>query len=81
MCFKDANNAKVAMEELNRKTLPSGSFLIVNYHVSKKENELLKSRPITQNLQATFNSNIYVKFIPSNVTESELRKAFGEFPV
>lgn len=81
MCFKDANNAKVAMEELNKKALSTGNFLIVNYHVSKKENELLKSRPITQNLQATFNSNIYVKFIPSNVTEAALRKVFSDFPV
>jgi RNA recognition motif-containing protein len=61
--------------------LPSGNFLIVNFHVSKKENEIGKVRPITQNLQTTFNSNVYVKYIPSNVTEAELREAFSGFDV
>lgn len=56
-------------------------FLIVNYHISKKENELVGHGPrtidpITQNLTTTFNSNIYVKFIPAHVTEEELRKQF-----
>ncbi len=31
---------------------------------------------ITQNLSKTFNSNIYVKYIPSSVTEEELREKF-----
>jgi len=33
--------------------------------------------PITQNLNKTFNSNIYIKFIPNEVTEEELRKTFS----
>jgi len=58
-----------------------GKFLIVNYHISKKENELAGQGartidPISQNLSQTFNSNIYVKFIPQNVTEEQLRKQF-----
>jgi hypothetical protein len=46
--------------------------LIVNRHVSKKDNEPQhgsRINPITQNLTATFNSNIFVKFIPNDVTE------------
>lgn len=53
--------------------------MIVNKHVSKKDNEPShgsKINPITQNLTKTFNSNIYVKFIPNHVTEDELRKTF-----
>lgn len=54
---------------MHKKPLSSGNFLIVNEFVSKKENQLQNSRPITSNLQSTFNSNIYVKFIPADVTE------------
>jgi RNA recognition motif-containing protein len=68
------------MQEMNKKQLSDGQFLIVNKHVSKKDNELVsgsKINPITQNLSSTFNSNIYVKFIPNDVTEDELRKTFA----
>jgi RNA recognition motif-containing protein len=46
--------------------------------VSRKDNEAhgTKLNPITQNLTKTFNSNIYVKFIPNEVTEDELRNKF-----
>lgn len=46
--------------------------MIVNRHVSKKDNEPQhgsRINPITQNLTATFNSNIFVKFIPNDITE------------
>ena len=33
--------------------------------------------PITQNLSKTVNSNIYVKFIPNEVSEEQLRKSFS----
>lgn len=67
------------MQEMNKKQIAEDQFLIVNKHVSKKDNELVhgqKINPITQNLSQTFNSNIYVKFIPNDVTEEELRKTF-----
>lgn len=54
-------------------------FLIVNKHISKKDSESTygnKLNAITQNLTKTFNSNIYVKFIPSDVTEDQLREKF-----
>jgi len=52
----------------------------VNQHISKKDNEPTQGsrlNPITQNLNKTFNSNIYIKFIPNEVTEEELRKTFS----
>jgi RNA recognition motif-containing protein len=52
----------------------------VNQHVSKKDNEAThgsKINPITQNLTKTFNSNIFVKFIPNEVNEDELRTKFA----
>lgn len=57
---------------MNKKSLSDGKFLIVNQHISKKENELPSGQrinPIVQNMTQTFNSNIYVKFIPNEVTE------------
>ena len=58
---------------MDKKTF-NGKFLIVHYHISKKENELAGQGPraidpITQNLSQTFNSNVFVKFIPQDVTE------------
>jgi RNA recognition motif-containing protein len=64
---------------MNKKQIGEDQFLIVNQHVSKKDNEAThgsKINPITQNLTKTFNSNIYVKFIPNDVTEDELRAKF-----
>lgn len=61
------------------KKLVEGQFLLVNRHISKKENEPQhgsRLNPITQNMTRTFNSNIYVKFIPNDVTEEQLRQAF-----
>ena len=67
------------MNEMNKKQIAEDQYLIVNRHVSKKDNEPVhgsKINPITQNISQTYNSNIYVKFIPSDVTEEELRKTF-----
>jgi RNA recognition motif-containing protein len=70
------------MEAMNKKVLSDGSFLIVNKHVSKKDNDLSgtgsKISQISQNLTKTFNSNLFVKYIPAEVSEEEIRKVFGE---
>jgi RNA recognition motif-containing protein len=64
------------------KTQVGEHFLIVNKFISKKDNELAtgygnnKVNPIAQNLATTFNSNIYIKFIPNDVTEDELKTKF-----
>ena len=71
VCFKDPENAEKALEGMNKKKV-GDEFLIVNRHISKKDSEPAhgnKLNPITQNLTKTFNSNIYVKFIPNDVTE------------
>lgn len=64
---------------MNKKPV-EGQFLLVNRHIPKKENEPQhgsRLNPITQNLTRTFNSNIYVKFIPNDVTEDRLREVFA----
>lgn len=39
--FKDHNDAEKALDAMNKKELPGGQFLMVNRHISKKENELM----------------------------------------
>jgi polyadenylate-binding protein len=71
VCFKDPEDAERALEGMNKKKV-GDDFLIVNKHINKKDSEPTygnKLNPITQNLTKTFNSNIYIKFIPSDVTE------------
>ena len=82
VCFKNPDDAEKALEAMNKKPLPDGSFLMVNRHISKKDNELVAPKsnihPISQNLSKTFNSNVFVKFIPNDIEEEELRKVFSE---
>jgi RNA recognition motif-containing protein len=80
VCFKEVADAKKAIDAMNKKNIGGDQFLIVNYFVSKKDTELAQGSrtldPISQNLTKTFNSNIYVKHIPSDVSEDQLRKKF-----
>lgn len=80
VAFKNIEHAQAAIAAMNRKALGEDRFLIVNFHVSKKENEGVQGPrgfdPITQNLTKTFNSNIYVKFIPAETSEEDVRKKF-----
>ena len=81
VCFKSPEDAEKAQEAMNKKPLGDNLFLIVNRHISKRENELTgasKMGPISQNLTKTFNSNVYVKFIPNDVSEDELRNTFSQ---
>lgn len=38
VCFKNNDSAKKAMEEMNKKTLENGKCLLVNQHISSKDN-------------------------------------------
>lgn len=80
--FKNSDDAEKAMQTMDKKLLEEGKFLIVNRHYTKKENELLgtnqKLGPIQQNLAKTFNSNIFVKYIPSDVSEDKIKEIFSE---
>ena len=80
--FKSSESAEQAVNEMDKKLIEEGKFLIVNRHYTKKENELLgtqsKLGPISQNLTKTFNSNVFVKFIPSDMSEDKIREVFQE---
>jgi len=53
-------------------------------HVYKKDNELYGkaktgiSNPIVKNQKDVFKSNIFIKFIPKDVTEDQLREKFSQ---
>ena len=68
---------------MNKKRLPDGSFLLVSQHISKRDNQLQQNSknpaPIQQNLTKTFDSNLFVKNVPSSVTEEEFKKLFETF--
>lgn len=41
VCFANPEHAEQAVTEMNKKQIAEGQFLIVNKHISKKDNELL----------------------------------------
>ena len=43
VCFKDPEAAEKAAEGMNKKQIGPGQFLIVNRHISKKDNEILQT--------------------------------------
>ena len=71
-------SANAAIDACHLKKEVDGQTLIVNKHISKHENEhsIHKTPPILQNQISNLASNLYVKFIPKNVTQDELRKVF-----
>lgn len=67
---------------MNKKQLGEDNFLIVQKHIKRQENELTKNNNhislIDQNKQSTFNSNVYVKFIPLETTHDEIKDTFAK---
>ena len=72
VCFVDSAAAEEAIKQMNKKQLDGENFLIVQKHIKRQENELTKGNNhislIDYNKQTTFNSNVYVKFIPLETT-------------
>lgn len=66
---------------MNKKKLEDGSYLLVNQHISKRENEVAKSSqsgPIQNSMKKTYESNLFVKNIPAEIKEEEVVKLFEE---
>jgi len=65
---------------MNKTHLPDGSFLMVSQHISKRENDLIHNSkqptPIQQNLTKNFDSNLFIKNLPAQLTEEEFKEAF-----
>lgn len=75
MSFKQHEDAKKAVDEGARMQIKvNNNAILVMPHVYKKDNELFGrakgvSNPIVKNQKEAFKSNIFVKFIPKDVTE------------
>lgn len=60
------------------KTQIEGQAIFVSSHIYKKESELQKSSQIEQNQKEMFKSNLYVKFIPLDTTEDQVKQVFKQ---
>ena len=56
--------------------MPDGSYLLVARHISRRENEVSTQETIQSNMRKTYESNLFVKNIPSEVSEEELKAHF-----
>jgi RNA recognition motif-containing protein len=79
--FKNHNEAKAAKEGMDAKlktAKDTDCTILVAPHISRKENDLQpkSSKPIVRNQKETFKSNIFVRYIPKDVTEEVLREKF-----
>lgn len=82
VCFKEVANAGRAVEEMNKSRLANGNFLLVSFHVAKRQNDLAQDKTkaiITQNMNKNFQSNLFVNHIPANTTEADIHNLFKEF--
>lgn len=59
-------------------TQVDGSMIFVSRFVYKQENQLHKDglTPIAQNMKKTFDNNIFVNYIPLDVTEEQVKEKF-----
>jgi len=82
--FKEGAAAKLAIEVMNKKQMPDGSYLLVSRHISKRENQVAAQSPTTitntieGSMRKTYESNLFVKNIPSEISEEELMSLFKE---
>lgn len=82
VCFKNAQSAAAAVEKMNKQQSKDGSYLFVQHHVAKRQNDMASDKTksmITQNMSKNFASNLFVKFIPTTVKEEELHKLFSTY--
>lgn len=81
VCFKNPEDAEKALNAMNKKRLPDGSFLLVSQHISKRDNELIHNSkqpaPIQQNLCKTFDSNLFIKNLPADLSEAQFKETFA----
>ena len=82
--FKTGDAAKRAIESMHKTQLPDGSFLLVQRHISKRENQVAaasasaSTNTIQSSMRKTYESNLFVKNIPSEISEEEIIQKFEE---
>lgn len=75
--FVKSEDAQRALNEMNN-TQVDGRPIFVSRFVYKQENQLHKEglTPIAQNMKKTFDNNIFVNYIPLDVTEEQVKEKF-----
>ena len=67
---------------MHKKQMADGSYLLVSQHISKRENQVAAQSANTNTIQSsmrkTYESNLFVKNIPSEIKEEELTALFEE---
>lgn len=73
VCFSEASDASKAMQMMHKKKIdqPNGgkTYLLVQPHVAKRENDMTTDKtraPIQQNMKKCFDSNLFVRNIPTD---------------
>lgn len=72
MCFNVGGAAQKALDTMNKKKMEDGSFLIVSHHVYSGN----APDGFQKVLQKTFDSNLFVRNVPSSIPEDEVKKVF-----
>jgi RNA recognition motif-containing protein len=82
--FSKHEDAKKAVDEGSKMQIKiNNNAVIVMPHIYKKDNELFKGQkqgganPIVKNQKEAFKSNIFVRFIPKDTTEEQIREKFS----
>jgi len=80
--FKQGDSAQRAIDAMHKKQMADGSYLLVSQHISKRENQVAAQSSNTNTIQSsmrkTYESNLFVKNIPSEIKEEELTALFEE---
>jgi len=78
--YRKSEDAQKAIKEMDKSQTPSGGIIFVTRFVSRQENLLQKDSqsltPIAQNMKRTFDSNIFVNYLPLETTEEEVKEKF-----
>lgn len=82
--FSKHEDAKKAVDEGSKMQIKvNNNAVIVMPHIYRKDNELQGqkaglSNPIVKNQKEAFKSNIFVRFLPKDVTEEQIREKFSQ---
>lgn len=64
---------------MHKRQNPDGTYLLVQRHISKRENQVAAAgagNTIQGSMRKTYESNLFVKNIPSDITEDEIVRKF-----
>ncbi len=80
--FKTGEQAKAAIDAMHKKKMDDNSYLLVSQHISKRDNQVATQQPNSNTIQSsirkTYESNLFVKNIPSDIKEEEIIALFEE---